>query len=281
MSRIKTAILLFLFLFSATAFAEIDGIPASVKQGESFPIKIVNKGDVKAVKAFFLSQKIALHEIGGTYKAIMGIPLDAKCGKTPLTLLLTGADGKERKLEDEIAILKNDFPTVWFWLKPAKKKLLLAKDLTQVEWAQIERTLVVDDPEQYWEGVFRLPVSGEASMYFGTLERVNKMPRGRHRGFDLAVPIGTPVKAANAGKIVFARKLQVFGGTMVVDHGLGVHTLYFHLSKFLSAVGDKASKGDIIALSGNSGASSGPHLHWGLSVHDLRVDPRQWTKVEM
>ena len=95
------------------------------------------------------------------------------------------------------------------------------------------------------------------------------------------MPIGTKVKAANNGKVVFAQKLSAFGGTIVIDHGQGVHTLYFHLSKFLAVVGQEVSKGTVIALSGNSGISSGPHLHWGMSVHDLRVNPLQWTKTAM
>ncbi len=281
MARINAVIAFALLLFSAAAGAEIISLPASVRQGESFPIEVADGRELNAARAVFLGQKVTLHEKEESFKAILGVPLDAKAGTESLTLVLTGKDGIEHRSERAINVLKNKFPTAWFWLKPAKKKLLLARDLTQEEWAQIEKVLVVDDPEQRWEGTFQRPVNGEASMYFGTLERVNKMPRGRHRGFDLAVPIGTAVHAANNGRVVFARRLQVFGGTMVIDHGMGVHTLYFHLSKFLSPVGREVGKGDVVALSGNSGVSSGPHLHWGLSVHDLRVDPSQWTKVEM
>ena len=68
---------------------------------------------------------------------------------------------------------------------------------------------------------------------------------------------------------------------MVVDHGQGIHTLYFHLSRFVAEVGQNVSKGAVIAFSGNSGVSSGPHLHWGMSVQNLRVDPMQWVKYEM
>jgi murein DD-endopeptidase MepM/ murein hydrolase activator NlpD len=98
---------------------------------------------------------------------------------------------------------------------------------------------------------------------------------------DIAAAVGTKVKAPNAGKVVFGEKLKAFGGTMVLDHGQGVHTLYFHLSKLLAEVGAKVEKGTVIALSGNTGVSSGAHLHWGMSVHNLRVDPIQWTKYEI
>ena len=124
-----------------------------------------------------------------------------------------------------------------------------------------------------------MPVNGSVSMLFGTREFVNRKPRGQHRGLDLAVPAGTEVGAANSGKVVFAQKLKAFGGTVVIDHGQGIHSLYFHLSKFLAQVGDDVTKGQLVALSGNSGISTGPHLHWGMSVHNLRVDPLQWTKA--
>jgi len=97
---------------------------------------------------------------------------------------------------------------------------------------------------------------------------------------DIAVLPGSHVLAANNGKVVFAKKLKAFGGTVVVDHGQGIHTLYFHLSKFVAKAGEAVNKGQLLALSGNTGVSSGPHLHWGMSAHNLRVDPSQWVKNE-
>jgi murein DD-endopeptidase MepM/ murein hydrolase activator NlpD len=175
-------------------------------------------------------------------------------------------------------VRKTKFPFVSFWLKPAKKKLFTG-DLIAREWARIEKTLLVEFERQRWRGLFTLPAKGPTSMVFGTIERVNGRRTGQHRGLDIAVPMGTKIKAPNHGRVVFAEHLKAFGGTIVLDHGQGVHTLYFHLSKFLAKVGQEVSKGDIIALSGNSGISSGPHLHWGMSVHNLRVDPGQWTRM--
>jgi murein DD-endopeptidase MepM/ murein hydrolase activator NlpD len=81
--------------------------------------------------------------------------------------------------------------------------------------------------------------------------------------------------------VVFADDLKAFGGTVVIDHGQGVNTLYFHLSKIGVTVGQSIKKGEAIGLTGNTGISSGPHLHWGLSVHNVRVDPNQWVVTVM
>jgi murein DD-endopeptidase MepM/ murein hydrolase activator NlpD len=255
---------------------EVDA-PAAVSQGRCFTVVLASPEGVAAAELRFLGRTVACYRGDDSFRGIAGTAPEQKPGVYPLSVIITRADGGRQELRREIKIAKAKFPFVSFWLKPAKKKIF-TRDLIAEEWAIIERVLLVEQAEQSWEGRFALPAKGPTSMVFGTVERVNGKPTGRHRGYDIAVPIGTRVKAANAGKVVFARPLKAFGGTMVVDHGQGVHTLYFHLSKFLADVGQVVTREATIALSGNSGISSGPHLHWGLSVHNLRVDPAQWTK---
>jgi murein DD-endopeptidase MepM/ murein hydrolase activator NlpD len=264
-----TVFLLGLFFLPASAL--------TARQGGSFSLAISSLEGVSGGKLIFLSKQIELFPAGDNLKAIVGVPCELKPGEYPLTLRLTKKDGKTEERPGLVRVAKTKFPTVSFWLKPAKKKLM-ARDIVSEEWALIEKVLVREDPEQRWAGKFIRPASGEVSMVFGTQEYINRKKRGQHRGFDIAVPTGTRIAAANHGQVVFVDKLTAFGGTIIIDHGQGVHTLYFHLSKFLAAVGQTVSKGEIIALSGNSGISSGPHLHWGLSIHNLRVDPNQWTK---
>ena len=255
--------------------------PAGPIQGNCLVITAASVEGAAKLKGEFLGQKFSFFGSADSLRGIIGIPPEQKPGTYPLKLFVTSAGGKTAERTYSVPVRSAQFPVVSFWLKPAKKKLLISKDLVANEWARVEKVLVKEMPVQSWDGKFIRPVSGEVSMVFGTREYVNKKKRGAHRGLDIAVPIGTKVKAANNGKVVFAQKLSAFGGTIVIDHGQGVHTLYFHLSKFLAVVGQEVSKGTVIALSGNSGISSGPHLHWGMSVHDLRVNPLQWTKTAM
>ena len=147
-------------------------------------------------------------------------------------------------------------------------------------WAIIDKFLKTESQKKLWDGLFIKPVSGVTTMPFGTYELIGRRVR-RHRGWDFRATLNTPVKAANSGLVVYTSFLKAFGGTVVVDHGQGIYTLYFHLSKILVSPGQLVALGDILGLSGSSGIASGPHLHWGMSVHDVRIDPRQWVITVM
>lgn len=274
MKKILIILVIGCWFYSLAGAQELSAIlsPARISQGSCFAVKVSAEGSA-GLKAHFLGAEIN----GFDGRAIVGVPTTLKPGNYPLKLTLVGSDGQSTEDTITIKVGRKKFPAVSFWLKPAKKKLL-ARDLVNDEWALIDRVLRVEGAKQSWEGRFSLPAKAPFSMVFGTIEKVNGQRRGDHKGLDIAVPSGTEVHAPNNGTVVFAQKLKAFGGTIVIDHGQGVHTLYFHLSKFLAEVGQTVARGDAIALSGNSGISSGPHLHWGMSVHNLRVDPQQWTK---
>jgi len=268
--------IIIVFISVGISLAEVIN-PRVVQQGKCFSVSLTSPEAATSVTVSFLGQRVNCYQGDDSFSAIVGVAPEQRPGDHPLILIVTKGDGSREEIKRTIKVGKIRFPFVSFWLKPSKKKLF-TKDLIAEEWARIEKVLVVEPAQKAWSGRFNLPAKGPVSMVFGTVERVNGKPSGRHRGLDLAVPMGTRIKAPNHGRVVFAEHLKAFGGTIVLDHGQGIHTLYFHLSKFLAKAGQDVSKGDIIALSGNSGISSGPHLHWGMSAHNLRVDPVQWTK---
>jgi murein DD-endopeptidase MepM/ murein hydrolase activator NlpD len=250
---------------------------AQAKQGRCFEVRLVSAEGVPGATAGFLGRQVRFFRTGYDYRAIIGVPMGQKPGSYPLALEIVNTLGKTEKIAKNVTVLPNKFPRVSFRMKPSKHKLIATKAVAD-EWNEIDKPLQIEKDGQAWQKRFILPAQGPVSMYFGTIERVNGKSQGRHRGCDIAVPVGTKVFAANNGTVVFAQKTMVYGGTLVIDHGQGVHTLYMHLSKFLAKVGQEVAKGELIALSGNTGFSSGPHLHWMVSVHDLRVDPLQWTR---
>ncbi|MFA6430880.1 MAG: M23 family metallopeptidase [Candidatus Margulisiibacteriota bacterium] len=273
-------VLILMLLLNTMAFAELNLsiVPQKIKSGSCLTIIISGEGLVSA-KGNFLDQNFTFYNSGSVLKGIIGVPCELAGGDFILKVEGTKLDGEKEELQRNIAILGYAFPTTSFWLKPAKKKIMNSRDIVGEEWAMIEPYLLKEDPTQAWQGKFILPSKeGPFSMLFGINEIVNGKKRSQHRGLDIAVSFGTPIKAPNDGRVVFAKNLIAFGGTMIIDHGQGIHTLYFHLSKFLKEPGEEVAKGDVIARSGNSGISSGPHLHWGMSVHNLRVDPYQWVK---
>jgi murein DD-endopeptidase MepM/ murein hydrolase activator NlpD len=211
---------------------------------------------------------------------IIGVPIDQKPGYYDLKLIITYKYGRTETRMKRMKVWTTRFPFSKFWLRPSKNKLRSPK-IVNNEWAQIEKVLIVKDPNQHWKGKFLSPVGGTMSQGFGHRQIINNKRAGSHRGVDYAVLVGTKVRSPNSGKVVFVKRLQAFGSTLVLDHGQGIHSLYFHLSRIFPKIGDEVKKGDIIALSGDSGVSSGAHLHWGMSVHNLRVDPLQWVKYEI
>jgi len=97
-----------------------------------------------------------------------------------------------------------------------------------------------------------------------------------HTGIDIAVPSGTSVLAANAGKVIYSGYNGGYGNTVIIDHGGKISTLYAHNSKLLVKVGDKVEKGKVISKSGSTGLSTGPHLHFEVRENGQHVDPMKY-----
>lgn len=117
------------------------------------------------------------------------------------------------------------------------------------------------------------PVPQPTNSAFGTRSIFNGQPRGAHGGADFLSPAGTPIKAPNAGRVVLAKSLYYSGGTVIIDHGLGVFSFLCHMSKINAAVGDMVEPGTIVGLVGATGRVTGAHLHYTLRVGNARVDP--------
>jgi murein DD-endopeptidase MepM/ murein hydrolase activator NlpD len=107
---------------------------------------------------------------------------------------------------------------------------------------------------------------------YGIKRVYNKAHRGQHLGTDFRAPGGVAVPAVNRGRIMFAGDLFYTGGTVIIDHGMDIFTVYGHLSEVKVEAGQIVNAGDIVALSGNTGRSSGPHLHWGVKIHGHYID---------
>jgi murein DD-endopeptidase MepM/ murein hydrolase activator NlpD len=121
---------------------------------------------------------------------------------------------------------------------------------------------------------FIAPASGRISGVFGSRRILNGQPRQPHYGLDFAVPTGTPLLAAAAGRVTLADSFHFFGELVVIDHGHGVNTLYAHLSRIDVREGQAVARGERIALSGATGRVTGPHLHFSLSWYQVWLDPQ-------
>lgn len=129
--------------------------------------------------------------------------------------------------------------------------------------------------ENYIHSKFILPLDSDITSDFGKARIYNHSLNGYHSGTDFRAKIGTPIIASNDGVVSLVKKRFYSGGTVVIDHGHGIYTCYFHMSKFDVKKGEVVKKGQIIGLSGKSGRVTGPHLHFAARVEGVQVDPLQ------
>lgn len=134
---------------------------------------------------------------------------------------------------------------------------------------------------RYWEDPFAAPVSGCVTSPFGVRRLHNGKPTGEfHGGVDQRASTGTPIRAVAAGVVALAQPFTVLGGTVGIDHGQGLETMYLHMSRLEAQPGARVGQGDILGYVGSTGRSNGPHLHWVIYVNGVAVNPSQWVKLK-
>lgn len=135
-------------------------------------------------------------------------------------------------------------------------------------------------PTMLWSGAFkRLPGSASRAAYGDHrtyMHNGTKIDEQTHMGQDLASLAHAQIPAANDGKVIFAEPLGIYGNLVVIDHGLGLQSLYSHMSEIQTTVGTTVKKGDIIGLTGTTGLAGGDHLHFGILMHGIEVQPIDW-----
>ena len=142
------------------------------------------------------------------------------------------------------------------------------------EQAEVTAARDRDDARPDFAQAFIWPVRGRISGRFGNQRVYNGTPKAAHSGMDIAAATGTPIQAPAAGVVTFAKPdLYLTGGTLLLDHGHGVSSNFLHLSRLDVKVGERIQQGQVIGAVGATGRATGPHLHWGMSWFDVRIDP--------
>lgn len=157
-------------------------------------------------------------------------------------------------------------------VNPTSKKV---QKRIEKEYSQAMEIYKTVTPKLYISKPFELPLDSNVTSDFGKARVYNGSLQGYHSGTDFRAQTGTKIKASNDGKVVMVANRFYSGGTVVVDHGYGIYTCYFHMSKFDVKVGEMVQKGKILGLSGQSGRVTGPHLHFAVRVDGVQVDPMQ------
>jgi hypothetical protein len=208
--------------------------------------------------------------------ALVGVDLDVAPGPLPWRLTRPGASGGTVTVRSgRVTIRPRTFETQRLTL-PRHQVDLDAETLARVtaERDGLNAALAATAPDRLWRGRFQEPVEGgQPTGGFGLRRVINGQPRSPHSGYDWAAPRGTPVFAAAAGRVALAAEHFFAGRVIVLDHGLGLHTHYYHLDETRVAAGDAVSRGQPIGTVGATGRVTGAHLHFGVSLAGARVDP--------
>ena len=134
-------------------------------------------------------------------------------------------------------------------------------------------------PLSYIKKPFILPLKSKITSNFGKARIYNGSLKGYHSGTDFRAKLGTPIIASNRGKVVLVKDRFYSGGTVLIDHGEGIYTCYFHMNAFNVSAGNIVKRGEILGLSGKSGRVTGPHLHFSARINAVQVDPLQFIEI--
>ena len=182
--------------------------------------------------------------------------------------------------ETPVEILPGQYETQHIVLPPSKGGLLEPDKLQEERTRLYAIWRKVTGPPR-WSQPFRFPVEGDVprTSPYGTRRSYNRGPVSSfHAGTDWGAPEGTPILAPAPGIVVLAEPLFVRGGAVIIDHGAGVYSNFWHMSRIDVQVGDVVKEGDQLGLVGTTGLSTGAHLHWEIRVDGIAVDPMQWTE---
>ena len=243
-------------------------------------IKSAGGGSELPSKAVFQGHTFYFFPAGeGQVAALVGVPYDLKVGEYPLTIH-SGEGASTKMVAVPIRVRAGAYVIDQLQIAPRiaepNKKDLVRIVKEQAETGKIYEKVV---RTKMWDGQFHFPVQSVITSRYGNKRVFNGKTQSFHRGLDLRAPTGTPITAPANGEVVLAKNLFFTGNTVILSHGYGVFTIYAHMSKLKVKKGMHVTSTRVIGLSGATGRAAGPHLHWGVILSHVTVDPIELIKV--
>ncbi|MFA5104551.1 MAG: M23 family metallopeptidase [Candidatus Margulisiibacteriota bacterium] len=279
MKKLLIAFVMNIAFFMSTSYAQINITfdPATAYQGKTFVADINDTGTYKEISATFLGTVVPLYKKDDHFRGIFGVKPAAPVGPQKIEITATKDSGEIDHLTADVLVKPTKFKAEKLFFPPGKQDKLVAQKISD-DQEKVASVMERASDEQLWSGKFLVPIKGRITSPYGAYRLYNGKRIADHRGTDIGGnPTGTPIHAANSGVVAFAQLLPTIGSTLIIDHGQGIFSIYMHMSKTLVAVGERIEKGQIVGRVGSTGLSTGPHLHWGLSVHNVRVNAFEWA----
>lgn len=215
------------------------------------------------------------------HAALVGFDLELRAGHEPWLVEVREAGRDSRHARGTVHVLGRNFPVQRLTLPGAMVELDPTTEARALAERDVLRTLYRTlTPERLWQAAFVRPIAGnEPGSGFGARRILNGQPRAPHSGTDYAAPRGTPVVATNDGRVALVGDYFFQGRLVVLDHGLGLYTLYFHLDEVRVEGEERVVRGQPLGTVGSTGRATGPHLHFAAQVGAARVDPERLLKM--
>ena len=248
-------LLLMLFSLAALALPKMESVPGGIVM---IP--------VPSPDVTYRGNKVWVTQDDEILIAVIGIPLSSKPGNHQIKV-----GGKSIPFE----VVEKSYIEQRLTISDKRKVNPYARDMERIqqERAEMDQAFTTFKTELVTDTAFFPPVKGPMSSSFGLRRILNDQPRSPHSGMDIAAPQGTPIYAPSAGVVTATGDYFFNGNTILLDHGHGLVTLYCHLSEITVKPGESIDKGQLIGRVGATGRVTGPHLHWGVSLNNARVNP--------
>jgi murein DD-endopeptidase MepM/ murein hydrolase activator NlpD len=259
------------------AALEVQILPDNPQLGDTISVIVTTQDKESQPTVTLEQQNYPVFALGNRYRALLPTSPLNRSGK--LTIQVKG-DGQTKNIG--IWLKNRSFPTQRIALTGKANS-----EATQLELDRVAAFKELVTPDKFWHGSFVRPNAGRISTVFGVRRYYNGVFARDyyHRGVDYAGGAGSAVMAPASGYIKLVGKeaegFRVHGNTIGIDHGQGVVSIFLHLQDIYVKEGDFVRAGQTIGTIGSTGASTGPHLHWGLYVHGISVDPVPWRLSEI
>ena len=268
------------FAASVTGAQQCTVKPTSIPLGETVrlhcePAANSNAAEIIPIVSARLKERAVkiFRQADGGWSGLMPIAVADVPGTFQVDFL--SADGKVID-SSKLTIRPTVFPTQNVNLAPQIEELKSSPE--EIQTLTTFKTNVSD--QKFWNDPLAAPVTGCMLSPFGVKRLHSGKPTGEfHAGLDQRSAAGNPIRAIAAGEVKIAKPFTVLGGTVAIDHGQGLESMYLHMSKLAVEPGARVKLGDVIGYTGATGRATGPHLHWVIYVNGVPVNPRQWVTL--
>ncbi|MGH7360310.1 MAG: M23 family metallopeptidase [Candidatus Methylomirabilales bacterium] len=257
--------------------------PPEARQGDILVVRVTVPEAPDTLRGTFAGRPLVfVPDAAGAHRALVGIDLQHLPGIYSIRLHWRAAEAEVTR-EIPVPVRDGAFPIQRLTLPPRMVDPDPA-DLPRIREEQelLETLFAHADGTPHFAEAFLLPLDPpfQPSGTFGRRRLLNRQLRSPHTGEDFPAPVGTPVLAANRGRVAYAGEMYFSGRSVVLDHGLGLYTLYYHLDAVAVEPGELVGRGQLLGTVGATGRATGPHLHWGARLGPARVDPMALLRLD-